>query len=219
MQTFSKQAWKSINNTLYKDILNLEFIKDLMHGSLDKTTFEFYIKQDKLYLEEFGRILSMISAKLPKAEHRAKFLMYSKDIMDVERELHEEFLSLFSADEHLEASPSCLLYTGYLHSIFNTSSLPCILASVLPCFWIYQEVGKYILKNQNKDENIYQSWINTYGCEEYEKVVQEVIEICDEYSLSVSKEENEKMLIIFKKASQMEWLFWHSAYKQEKWPI
>lgn len=219
MKTFSQEAWASIDQTIYKDILNLDFVKELMLGTLDKSTFEFYIKQDKLYLNEFRRILTILSSKLIKEEESNNFLIYAKDIMDVEKELHEEFLDLFKADENLEASPSCLLYTGYLHTIVNTSSVAVILASVLPCFWIYQEVGAYILKHQNKEDNIYQAWIDTYGSSEYEKVVQDVIVICNKHEKNASKDEKDQMLQAFYKASQMEWLFWDSAYKKEKWAI
>ena len=219
MKTFSQEAWASIDQTIYKDILNLDFVKELMLGTLDKSTFEFYIKQDKLYLNEFRRILTILSSKLIKEEESNNFLIYAKDIMDVEKELHEEFLDLFKADEYLEASPSCLLYTGYLHTIVNTSSVAVILASVLPCFWIYQELGAYILKHQNKEDNIYQAWIDTYGSSEYEKVVQDVIVICNKHEKNASKDEKDQMLQAFYKASQMEWLFWDSAYKKEKWAI
>ncbi len=219
MKTFTQEAWTSIDSTIYKNILELDFVKELMQGSLNKETFEFYIKQDKLYLQEFGRILTILSSKLQDIGESSKFLVYAKDIMDVERELHEEFLDLFKADKNLEASPSCLLYTGYLHTIVNTSSLNVVLASILPCFWIYQEVGAYILKHQNKENNVYQSWIDTYGSSEYEAVVHDVIAICNKHAKSASKDEKTQMLKAFYKASQMEWLFWDSAYKKEKWPI
>ena len=219
MKTFSQEAWASIDQTIYKDILDLDFVKELMLGTLDKSTFEFYIRQDKLYLNEFRRVLTILSSKLINEEESNNFLIYAKDIMDVEKELHEEFLDLFQADENLEASPSCLLYTGYLHTIVNTSSVGVVLASILPCFWIYQEVGAYILKHQNKEDNIYQAWINTYGSSEYEKVVQDVIIICNKHEQNASKDEKNQMLQAFYKASQMEWLFWDSAYKKEKWPI
>lgn len=219
MQTFTQEAWSGIDKKLYKDILNLDFIKELMAGTLEKETFEFYVKQDKLYLKEFGRILSMIAAKLSDSKTSSMFLLYAKDMMDVERALHEEFLDLFETDTSLEASPSCLLYTGYLHTILNTSSLGVVIASILPCFWIYQEVGSYILKNQSKKFNQYQSWIDTYADDEYEVVVNDIRAICDSFALKACKEEYEEMLSVFHKASQMEYLFWDSAYKKEKWEI
>lgn len=219
MQTFTQEAWSSIDKKLYKNILNLDFIKELMSGTLEKETFEFYVKQDKLYLKEFARILSMIAAKLPDTKTSSMFLVYAKDMMDIERALHEEFLDLFKADDSLEASPSCLLYTGYLHSILNTSSLAVVIASILPCFWIYQEVGNYILKNQSKEFNQYQSWIDTYSDDEYEVVVNDIRAICDTFATKASKEEYQEMLNAFTKASQMEYLFWDSAYKKEKWEI
>ena len=73
MKTFSQEAWASIAQTIYKDILDLDFVKELMSGTLDKSTFEFYIKQDKLYLNEFRRILTMLSSKLVNEEESNNF--------------------------------------------------------------------------------------------------------------------------------------------------
>ena len=219
MSEFSELAWNEINNSIYEDIKELNFVKELSEGTLSKDKFEFYIKQDKLYLIEFAKVLSMISAKINDIEDSNKFLIYAKDMMDVERELHNGFIELFENEEDLKASPSCLLYTGYLHTILNTAPLCVIVASVVPCFWIYQEVGKHILNTQNKNNNIYQEWINTYASEDYENVVKDILRILDKLAEKANKEEKEEMLEAFKKASALEWMFWDSAYKLEEWPI
>jgi thiaminase/transcriptional activator TenA len=41
------------------------------------------------------------------------------------------------------------------------------MASVLPCFWIYKKVGDHIYQQQNKQNNPYQTWIDTYAGEEF----------------------------------------------------
>ena len=46
-----------------------------------------------------------------------------------------------------------------------------------------------------------------------------MIVICNKHEKNASKDEKDQMLQAFYKASQMEWLFWDSAYKKEKWAI
>jgi len=91
------------------------------------------------------------------------------------------------------------------------------LAAVLPCFRIYNEVGDYIVKNQVKDINPYQSWIDKYGGDEFKESVIKAIAICDEFAeKSFFKEE---MTDAFLYSSRMEWMFWDSAYRMETWPV
>ncbi len=53
---WSESTWKEIQEC-YQSILNMPFIKELSEGSLPKDKFRFYMAQDSLYLEHFGRTL------------------------------------------------------------------------------------------------------------------------------------------------------------------
>lgn len=118
-----------------------------------------------------------------------------------------------------EASPSCLLYTSYLHKQLAHAPLEVALAAVLPCFWIYKKVGDYILENQIKGDNPYQSWIDTYGGDDFERSVSEAISICDEIAGQCTKAGQEAMTRAFVMCSKFEWMFWESAYREEQWKI
>ena len=205
-------------DTVLEQIKQHPFIKELVNGTLPKEIFYFYIHQDVIYLAEYKKILAQIGIKCPKDSETQFFLDAATGIIDVENALHQDFLK--DQKSNKIASPSCELYISYLSRIVNTKSLAEGLAAVLPCFTIYKQVGDYILANQtNKSNNPYQSWINTYGGEEFENSVNQAIDITNKYATTASEEVISKMDTAFEKASKLEWMFWDSAYYQEGWKI
>ncbi len=212
---WSEQTWITCE-PVYDRILELPFLKELMNGKLQSGKFYHYIQQDAIYLAEFGKVMAGIASKLNHAKHRDTFLLFAKDSIAVELSLHENFLKDAPPSSFTKASPACLLYTGYLASLLHFSPVELVLAGILPCFWIYQKVGEYILEHQHKP-NPYQQWIDTYAGEEFAGMVILAIDICDEFAeMSPFKSE---MTETFLQASKMEWIFWNSAYHMETWPI
>ncbi|MDQ7046158.1 MAG: thiaminase II [Sulfurovum sp.] len=194
------------------------FVIDLMHGTLDKDIFGFYVNQDSLYLSEYKKSLVTVGTKCHRAEETQFFYESATGIIEVEDALHKQFLE----DKYRSPTPSptCELYNSYVARIVNNESVEVGIAAVLPCFTIYKEVGDFIIKNQeNKDSNIYQSWIETYVSDEFAAAVQQAIDIANTYALTASPQNLLKMEEAFIKTSQLEWMFWDSAYKQEAWKI
>jgi thiaminase/transcriptional activator TenA len=213
---WSDSAW---NETLpvYNKILKLPFLLELMDGTLPGEKFYYYINQDSIYLGEFGRVMAAIASRLSNPIYRDAFLHFAKDSIEVEQSLHETYLKESKFSFNKEPSPPCLLYTSFLAKQVLFNSVEIALASVLPCFWIYQKVGNYIVKNQKNHENPYQNWINSYGGDEFAVIVKKAIDICDE--IAEKSHLQAEMTQAFKIASKMEWMFWESAYSLEEWRI
>jgi thiaminase (transcriptional activator TenA) len=91
-------------------------------------------------------------------------------------------------------------------------------ATLLPCFRIYWEVGKH-LYGIAKADNPYQAWIDTYADEGFAEGVKKVIAIGDQMAEAASPTVRDQMFRAFVRASQLEWMFWDSAYRLERWPI
>ena len=222
MAQFSIQAWNNIKN-IYQTILTMPFVKELESGSLSKEIFQYYMIQDGIYLGEFARVLAIISAKAPTPELQLEFANSVREAIVVERSLHENFFADFgiAAKDALatEPSPTCLNYTNFLIATAYKSSFAVTVAAVLPCFWIYLEVGKHIYQQANNKANPYQKWIDTYIDVDFEASVNYAIEVADKIALKASIEELELMNKVFYRASQFEWMFWDSAYRLEKWKI
>ncbi|MCQ9903922.1 thiaminase II, partial [Staphylococcus aureus] len=60
--TWSELTWKRIEQ-YYQSILTMPFVSELADGTLPKEKFQFYMAQDSLYLEHFGRALALIGAR------------------------------------------------------------------------------------------------------------------------------------------------------------
>ncbi|MTG98738.1 TenA family protein [Myroides albus] len=215
---WSERAWQA-SQEVNQAIFSMPFITELMQGTLAKEKFVQYIQQDALYLARYGKVLAALAVKLDKVEHTEAFLGFAKDTMMVEKILHESYVGELKDLSELKASPGCMLYTNYLERQIAHAPLEVALAAVLPCFWIYKEVGDYILENQTTSDNPYQDWINTYGGEEFGSAVKKAISICDEIAEQTTGQRQEEMTAAFVMCSKLEWIFWDSAYRLEKWPI
>jgi len=215
---WSEKAWTEAL-PVYNKILTLPFIQQLIDGTLDNRKFLFYIQQDALYLAEYGKVLTGIASRLSNPEHIGSFIHFANDSIAVEKALHASFKDILGGENNKQPSPCCLLYTSFLLRQLATSPTEVIVASILPCFWIYKEVGDYILENQVKETNPYQSWINTYGGEDFAQSVKMAISIADELAESCTPSQQNAMTDAYVTCSKMEWMFWDSAWKQEEWPV
>ena len=222
---WSESAWAAAE-PVFGRILKLDFVCELMSGTLSREKFMFYIRQDAMYLKDFGKALAGIAARLDNVEHSQAFLSFAGDCIAVERALHASYLnngqtSLGTDDlgAKLEASPTCLLYTSHVLRLVYDAPLEVAMAAVLPCFWVYKEVGDHILARQNKNGNPYQAWIDTYGGVEFAGAVQKAIAICDEVAATCDETRRKAMTMAYVLCTKMEWMFWDSAFKLEAWPV
>ena len=214
--TFTEQLWDEID-PMYDQILDIPFNRELMEGSLEEDIFVFYLKQDSYYLADFTRALSLTGLRSDHMQHVEDFLGFALGAVKVERALHEYYFEQFEVPEHIEKSPTCFNYTNFLLRTASLGSLPEAVAAVLPCFWIYREVGNYI-SERAADDNPYSDWIDTYSSEEFSEDVDRAIDITDEIAERASGSQRKKMKRAFSYSTRLEWMFWESAYRKEQWP-
>ena len=213
---WSEKAWEQAL-PIYNNITAMPFIKDLADGTLDVEQFKYYLQQDAHYLEYFARALSIIAAKAQDVNTMLDFIRFSEGAVVVERALHDSYFKDYNVTERALMSPTCHHYVHYLQSTVYMADSAIGMAAVLPCFWIYKQVGDYILANQTKDENIYQEWINTYAGDEFGILVEKAIDLCDTAAANSTEKQQQHMTEAFVTASRLEYAFWDSAYQLEKW--
>ena len=218
---FSAELWSGIEAT-YQAILEHPFITGLTGGSLERAAFEFYIVQDAHYLREYARALSVAAARAPAEGDIAMFNEHAAGAIAVERSLHEGFFADFGLSEEDVArtpmAPTNLSYTSYLIATAYGGSFPELLGAVLPCYWIYWEVGKALLERGSPDP-LYERWIETYGGEEFAEVVRAVLALTDRLGPGLSPAERASVARHFGTTSRYEWMFWDMGYRRERWPI
>jgi thiaminase/transcriptional activator TenA len=219
--TLTARLWSSIGGT-YRAILEHPFIAGLTDGSLDRAAFRFYVIQDAHYLREFARALSVAAARAPEERDVAMFNEHAAGVIAVERQLHESFFSDFGLSEAEVAAtpmaPTNLAYTSYLLAVAYGGSFPQALGALLPCYWIYWEVGKQLLERGSPDA-LYHRWIATYGGEDYGAIVQAVLALTDRVGENLSTSERGGVIRHFQTTARYEWMFWDMGNRQEQWPI
>ena len=219
--TFSTDAWAA-NAALYETIRTMPFNSGLADGTLSEDRFKHYIIQDAHYLIAFGRALAVAAAKADDPDGIIQFTEAAKIAIVVERALHADYFKRFDVSpadfEATPLSPVCHHYSSYLLATSWAESYPVALAALLPCFWIYAEVGKDIHARAAAD-NPYQAWIDTYAGDDFHEAVRAVIATTDRVATKASPETVEAMHHAFTRATQLEWMFWNSAWNLGDWPV
>jgi thiaminase (transcriptional activator TenA) len=217
----TRRLWESIAG-LYDQVLAHPFLAGLADGSLDQKAFRYYVVQDALYLRDYARALSVCGARAPTESDVAMFNQHAAGAIAVERELHASFLADFGlTPAEVEATPMAptnRAYTSYLLASVYGGSFAEALAAVLPCYWIYAEVGGHLLERGSPDP-LYQRWIDTYGGEEFAAVVQAVRDLTDRVGADLGDGELARVFERFATTSRYEWMFWDAAWRQERWPV
>ena len=218
--SFSQAVWQR-NLALYQRILALPFNQELAQGTLPHEAFRHYIIQDAHYLLAYGRALAVCAAKAFDTEAVIQFADAAKVAIVFERSLHDDFMDKFGiSQQQFEQTPltlACHHYCSFLTATAWSESYPVVLAALLPCFWIYAEVGLHIV-HQSVANNPYQAWIDTYAGEEFHAVVRQVVATIDQVAQRCDSDTLEKMHQAYRQGAELEWLFWDSAYQQRTWP-
>ncbi|MBI2525111.1 MAG: thiaminase II [Candidatus Rokubacteria bacterium] len=218
---FSNDCWRAIED-VYGAILRHPFLAGLTDGSLPRESFRFYVVQDALYLRDFARALSLAAARAPREDWIIMLDEHAAGALRVERALHEGFFRDFGLSPEAVAAtplaPTNLAYTSYLLAVAHGGPFHEALAALLPCYWIYWEVGR-TLERRGSPDPLYTRWIATYASEEFGAVVRAVLEAADITAAQRAPAERETMRRHFVATSRYEWMFWDMGYRRESWPV
>ena len=218
---FTDELWHAIE-TIYAAILRHPFLTGLSDGSLSRDSFQFYAVQDALYLREFARGLSIAAARAPRDEWIIMFNEHAAEALRVERALHEGFFQeLGLSPDDVAATPLAptnVAYTSYLLAVAYGRPFHEVVAALLPCYWIYWEVGK-ALERAGSADPLYTRWIGTYASEAFGDVVRAVLTATNLMAGSLTAAERDAMRRHFVTTSRYEWMFWDMGHRVERWPV
>lgn len=221
MTGFSDMIWQR-TAPLRAAIHALPFNTGLADGTLEREKFRFYIVQDALYLEQYARVLALAGARGPDGDTLRAFCQYAVEAVAVEQALHGRYLKEFGVDPAAlavaEPSPDCLGYTSFLMATAYQEPWEVTVAALLPCFWLYWDVGTSIARHAAAD-NPYRAWIDTYADPGFGEAVRAVIAASDRAAAGTTPALRERMAAAFIRSCQYEWLFWDGAWHRRVWPV
>ncbi|MBP2365741.1 thiaminase II [Pseudonocardia parietis] len=213
--------WSDVEG-IYAQVLAHPFVGGLTDGSLPHEVFRHYIVQDAHYLRGYAKALTVCAAKAPTDDDTLMFAEHAAGAIAAERELHADLLGGLGLTSEqartLPVAPATRAYVSYLLATAYGGSYAEGVAAVLPCYWIYAEVGEHLVRTGSPDP-LYQRWIDMYAGEEFRAVVDAVLDATDRIGATASDTELGLMREHFTATSRYEWMFWDGAYRREEWPV
>jgi thiaminase/transcriptional activator TenA len=199
------------------------FVVALGDGSLPRNNFEFYIRQDALFLDELTKTFGYAVTKSSDHAEMVQLGTYLLDTLQVEAALHRSYGERFGLTPAEMAAtpmaPTNYAYTRHLLSIAATGTLPEILTAILPCAWIYAEVGQHLVRIAPPgQDHPYADWLATYAAPDFDEVEKWIRTQLDSHAAQFGPQDETRMHEIFLISTRYEWLFWDMAWHLEEWP-
>jgi thiaminase len=216
-EPFSTVAWAAIAG--WRDaVRTMPFIAALADGSLPPDAFAFYLAQDAAYLVEFSRVLSAASVMAPHPRAQGFYATSAGTALEVETTLHREWLSGHGTGV-AEPSPVTSAYTNHLLAACLGGSYPVVVAAVLPCYWLYAQIGDELLRLAGDlTGHPYRRWIGTYADPGFQEAARQACLLADEAAEGADAATRGRMLTAFERSSMHEYLFFDQGLRQPLWP-
>ncbi|HEY7715264.1 MAG TPA: thiaminase II [Candidatus Binatia bacterium] len=221
-ENFSSQLRRR-SGRIWRAIETHAFLRELHAGTLPMKRFTYFILQDYVYLLDFAQVLCLGGAKSPNLKTLELFCRHALAAVEVERSFHAAFgktLGLSAKQlDRVPKGPITQAYIGHLQSVARGGSLGELVAAVLPCYWIYGEVGRRLYRNRPSRPKIYRQWIETYAADTFWRPVREQIGLMNQLGMAAHSLEKKRMTEHFMLSSRYEYMFWQQAYGLESWPV
>src|SRR5258706_15213880 len=218
---FSDELWGGITD-IYAAILPLALLGGMTDGTLPAFAFTFPVVQDPLSPQRYAQALAAVAPHAPDPAQTEMFARHAAGIVAVEMGLHQTLLADLDIDpaavDAAQEAPTTLAYNSYLLAATQGGSYAEGVGTVLPCYWIYGEAGKHLL-GRGSPKPKYQRWIGTYGGEEFDSEVRDVIAVTHKLGPELSPAQRQRAHRHFRTTSRYEWMFWDMGYRKEAWPV
>lgn len=216
MMKFSQEI-RQAAKTYWDSSFSHPFVTGIGDGTLPLEKFRHYVMQDAYYLKHFAKIQARAASKATDFATIAELAEHATSTYAAELSLHQSFfepLAITEADlATFEPAPTAYAYVSHMHHA-SEGTLGETIAAILPCYWLYYEVGQQLL-TKSPASPIYQQWIATYSSEWFERVVFEQVDRLDALAAQATEAERERMKQHFVKSCYYELLFWEMGWTEE----
>ena len=200
--------------------LSHPFVRGIGDGSLPEDRFRFYIRQDYLFLIDYGRLLALAAARAPRLEWMRRFASLAGSVLETEMDLHRQFAARWGITaEQLESertAPATDAYCDYLLRTASLGDFSELVAAVLPCMWSYAEIGTTLaaagIPGSDPTQR-YAEWIEVYASDEFGQLAAWCRELTDAAANDVAGPGRRRMHAAFRASSEHELAFWESAWR------
>jgi len=212
-----------VADPIWDAILDHPMVARLGEGTLDPGPFEYWVRQDYVYLVEYARVFAHGAAKAPDLGRMGTFADLLDSTINDEMDLHRAYAAEFGIPEaELEAtdpSPTTRAYTDFLVRVAATGTFGDLVAALLPCMWGFNETGTRLAEQGLPEDDRYAEWIETYAGEEFAELTAWCKDLMDDVARGASEADHERYRRLFRTSARYEYRFWDAAWREEEWSV
>jgi thiaminase/transcriptional activator TenA len=207
---------------LWEAVFDHPFVKGIGDGTLSRDRFEFYLKQDYVYLIDFSRVYALAGAKASVLPEMGTFATLMNVTLNTEMALHRRTCAAFGIPEQeLEKTRKGLItsaYTDFLVRSCYEGDLSDILAMLVPCACGYVEIAERLKGRGMPDDPFYRDWIGTYSSTEFREFADWLIARMNEHAAAAQGRRREHWYLLYEESARYEFLFFDMSWHKEEWP-
>lgn len=191
------------------------FVSRLGDATLAPEAFRHYLKQDYLFLIQFGRAFALAAYKSSTVEDLRHAKAGLETIIGLELGLHIEYCKEWGiSEQELQALPEAratIAYTRYVLDTGNRGDLLDLHVALAPCLVGYAEVANWLNSRAatvRGDNNPYEAWIKMYESAEFQSAMHAEVAWLNQELADVTPRRFERLAKIFSDATRLEIDFW-----------
>jgi thiaminase/transcriptional activator TenA len=208
---------------IWQAIVDHPMVERLGEGTLDTDPFEYWVRQDYVYLIEYSRVFAYGAAKAPSLDRMGTFAELLSETVNTEMDLHRSYAAEFDITEaELEAtepSPTTRAYTDFLVRTSAHGTFGDVVAALLPCMWGFNETGLRLEARGMPDDERYAEWIRTYAGEEFSELTAWCLDLMDDVAADATERARARYRELFVTSARYEYRFWDAAWREEEWSV
>lgn len=191
------------------------FVSQLGDGSLAPEAFRHYLKQDYLFLIQFGRAFALAAYKSTTIEDLRHAKAGLETIIGLELGLHIQYCKEWGiSEQELQALPEARATMAYTRYVLDTGSRGDLLdlhVALAPCLVGYGEIANWLNSRAETirgEGNPYEAWIKMYESTEFQGAMHAEVDWLNRELQDVTPRRFERLARIFSDATRLEIDFW-----------
>ncbi|MFT5195731.1 MAG: thiaminase/transcriptional activator TenA [Candidatus Promineifilaceae bacterium] len=197
------------------------FLQGLINGTLPTESFQYWLRVDYPYLQNFLKVCSLGVLKADDPQDTAIMLQHVAGIQDemVDHEKHAASLNL-TRDDLLSFPMGPLKYSYTRHQLASAyhGSLGDVQAAILACQWGYGEAVIRLKREKPvQPDNPYVEWFAFHGDPVHRKTFEEALDLLDRQAAKSTEAQQAQMAAIFFKSVQHETMLWDEYFNMTLW--
>lgn len=220
--TFTFNDLKQDNLAPWRAYIEHDFVRQLGNGSLAPEAFRHYLKQDYLFLIQFGRAFALAAYKSPTLADLRHAKAGLDAIIDLELDLHIDYCRRWGISEQelaeLPEARATLAYTRYVLDTGNRGDLLDLHVALAPCLVGYADLARWLVEQPGTlrgEQNPYEAWIAMYASAEFQAAAQAEVEWLNARLAEISPTRFSQLSRIFNDATRLEIDFWNMGLNQQ----